>query len=300
MARIMMQLRDTVRPLSFAAARGAPPSEFASASWSGLDFEVHHLRSACDVGESGPIDGELGLMVITRGAYDATLRGATGDVQRHSPAGTLVLLSGDDRPYVHAIRGDAEVVAIKPAARWLAYLPVDPVNVRPGARAGGSTLLSLVRAMRSEVANGCPSGRIFAESLSVALLSHVFHLFPSAGSSLEAGLCPAEQQRLTRYIHDHLDRDLGLTNLANVVGMTVRELSTRFRKAFGVTPHRYVMRARLHEGARLLEAGRYDIAEVALRTGFSSQSHFTTAFAAAYGAPPKRYARARARALPSI
>jgi AraC-like DNA-binding protein len=43
----------------------------------------------------------------------------------------------------------------------------------------------------------------------------------------------------------------------------------------------------------LLATSRHEIAEIALRVGFSSQSHFTTVFRRAFGETPKRYTNAR-------
>ena len=81
-----------------------------------------------------------------------------------------------------------------------------------------------------------------------------------------------------------------LAELADVVSLSPRYFTKLFRTAFGTTPHRYVMRQRLAEGARLLARGRYDLADVAVRLGFCSQSHFTAAFRQVYGVTPHRYA----------
>jgi AraC family transcriptional regulator len=290
-----MQVRDLERPLCFDPEGNLPPLQCSgSTAWSGLPFEVHRLRSATDIGESGPKPGELGLMIITEGFYDATLRSPRGDVRLHSRPGKIVLLSGDDRPHVLEIAGSAEIVAVKLPREWLDYVGVDPTTLRFGNCDGGRSVQALVSAMRDEVARGCSAGRVYAESLSLALLSYTFHLLPGAEQGPHAAALSAkDQKRLASYIHDHLDEDLGLTTLAELVGMKPRQFSARFRNAFGATPHQYVTRARLQEGARLLATGRHAIAEIALRIGFSSQSHFTTVFRRTFGETPKRYTNAR-------
>jgi len=78
--------------------------------------------------------------------------------------------------------------------------------------------------------------------------------------------------------------------LSELVGLHPRHFSTLFRRAFGVTPHRYVIDQRLAEGARLLANGGQDIADIAFRVGFSSQSHFAAAFRQAFGKTPRTYA----------
>jgi AraC-like DNA-binding protein len=290
-----MQLRDVVRPLCFSPAGDLAPIECSAATaWSGLKFEVHRLHSATDVGESGPAPGELGLMIVTRGSYATTLRTPGGDVRVSAHAGTVALLSGERRPHVLDIVGDAEIAAFELSPEWLEYVPVEATNLRCGTADGGRTALALVSAMRDEVAGGCRTGRLYAESLSLAVLSYALRLLPPGEEERPgAALTAAQRQRVASYIHDHLDHDLGLITLAALAGMKPRQFSERFRNAFGTTPHRYVTRLRLQEAVRLLAAGRHEIAEIALRVGFSSQSHFTTAFREAFGETPKRFTSAR-------
>ena len=77
-------------------------------------------------------------------------------------------------------------------------------------------------------------------------------------------------------------------DLASLVGRRPRHFSTLFRQAFGVPPHRYVLRLRLAEGARLLASGDCDVSGIAF-AWFCSQSHFASAFRRAFGVPPSRY-----------
>lgn len=87
--------------------------------------------------------------------------------------------------------------------------------------------------------------------------------------------------------------DLSLVALAALCGLRPRQFGALFTRAFGATPHRYVLQRRLALGARLLGSGQLEIADVAIRAGFCSQSHFTTAFRRSYGVTPARYAATR-------
>jgi AraC family transcriptional regulator len=100
-------------------------------------------------------------------------------------------------------------------------------------------------------------------------------------------------RRIRNYVLDRLNEDLTLSELSNLVGLHPRHFSTLFRRAFGKTPHRYVIDQRLAEGARLLANGGQDIADIAFRVGFSSQSHFAAAFRQAFGQTPRKYAAER-------
>jgi AraC family transcriptional regulator len=65
----------------------------------------------------------------------------------------------------------------------------------------------------------------------------------------------------------------------------------RFRATTGHPPYRYVLRRRVERAAALLRATDTSISEVALATGFSSQSHFTSAFKQPIGTTPSAYRR---------
>jgi AraC-like DNA-binding protein len=290
MARILMQSRGEVRPLGF-GAREEPHLCSANTAWAGVQFEMHQLRDIGDVGESGPVDGEIGLMIVTAGSYETRVRGPCGDLRIRSSAGALRVLSGDLRPQVLEIKGNAEVMAIRLTPEWLRYLSVDlKALARHAPASGGHMVCTLASAIRDEVAGGCATGRLYAESLSLSLLSYACSRLPVPQHEVPGALSAHEQELLHGYILERLDGNLGLACLAAVVGVSPRQLSARFRRTFGTTPHRYVTELRVREGARLLAAGRLDIAEIALRVGFCSQSHFTTAFRRAYGVTPRRYA----------
>jgi AraC family transcriptional regulator len=84
-----------------------------------------------------------------------------------------------------------------------------------------------------------------------------------------------------------LDDDLGVAAMAASVGVPLRRFTDRFRRATGVTPYRYVLERRIAAAKRFLPQA--PIAEVALRVGFSSQSHFTSTFVRLVGVTPARW-----------
>ena len=144
--------------------------------------------------------------------------------------------------------------------------------------------------MRDEVARGAPTGRLYADSLSLALLSYVVEREPRCGALVRGSLSKGECLQLENYIRERLGDDLSLAELAAHVGRRPRHFSTLFRQAFGAPPYRYVLRQRLSEGARLLANGDRGLAAIAVRLGFTSQSHFASAFRAVFGVDPLHYA----------
>ena len=74
-----------------------------------------------------------------------------------------------------------------------------------------------------------------------------------------------------------------------------------FTRAFGETPHRYLMRRRIERARELLRATDLPATDVGLEVGFASLSSFSRAFRELTGEPPSVYAnRWRAAAVPPI
>jgi AraC family transcriptional regulator len=293
-SRIMVQASGKARPLRFGAS-GTASACLVSAStpWAGLPLEAHRIQSFEGSGESGPVDGECGLLVILDGKVEITLRRRGQDVHVPALPGATFLLSGDDRPHFVRMTGAADAVAVRFPTEWFQRLSLDGVPSgfgRTKTLRRDVTVSSLVRAMRDEVARDASTGRLYGDSLSLALLSYVVEREPRCVALVRGRLSEMECHRLRSYILARLGEDLRLADLAAQVGRRPRHFSTLFRQAFGAPPHRYVLRQRLAEGARLLVNGEEDVAAIAFRLGFSSQSHFAAAFRSAFGVAPRHYA----------
>lgn len=100
------------------------------------------------------------------------------------------------------------------------------------------------------------------------------------------------------HVHDliesALDENLSLERLARAAGISAHAFSAAFARTCGVTPHRYVIGRRIERAKQLLRGEQISVAEIALLTGFASQSHLATAFKRAVGVTPGQYQRADA------
>lgn len=90
----------------------------------------------------------------------------------------------------------------------------------------------------------------------------------------------------------HLGEPLAVRDVAQACGVGVTSLSSSFRQSTGVTPHRYLRRARIERSCELLRTTGLGIREVAEAVGFRGQSHFCSAFVAERGLTPSAYRRA--------
>ena len=83
----------------------------------------------------------------------------------------------------------------------------------------------------------------------------------------------------------------GLSELAELAGISRFQLLRAFAREVGATPHAYLVQRRVFLARRLLAAGR-PIVEAATDAGFADQSHLTRAFVRQFGVTPGRYAAA--------
>jgi AraC family transcriptional regulator len=82
-----------------------------------------------------------------------------------------------------------------------------------------------------------------------------------------------------------------LDEMAQDAGLSPYHFLRTFERLTGVTPHQYVLRARLRQAALRLVSGRDKIVDVALDCGFGDLSNFNRAFRAEFGLTPRAYRR---------
>jgi len=94
------------------------------------------------------------------------------------------------------------------------------------------------------------------------------------------------------WIEAHAADDVDLTRAAHVVGLSPFHFLRVFSGVLGVTPHQYLVRARLRRAARLLADDTRSITDVALDVGFGDLSNFVRTFHRAAGVSPRGFRRA--------
>src|SRR5206468_11265647 len=101
-----------------------------------------------------------------------------------------------------------------------------------------------------------------------------------------AGPPPAPRERRRRCA---LRRAVGRRRSGRRRRTLARPFSREFRRAFGESPHAYLLTRRLERAAALLRATDRTVANICLSVGLRSIGSFTTSFTRTYGIPPTAY-----------
>jgi AraC-like DNA-binding protein len=82
---------------------------------------------------------------------------------------------------------------------------------------------------------------------------------------------------------------LDVPALARAARLSPAHFSREFRRAFGTTPHQYLLTRRLERAAALLRHTDRSVADICVTVGLTSVGSFTTSFGRAFGRSPTAY-----------
>jgi len=152
-------------------------------------------------------------------------------------------------------------------------------------------LAALLQAMSADLVDDSPAGRLYGESLSTALTVYLVGRYGARSEPPRSrgGMPALRLRRVLDYIGANLTRDLGVTELATVAGMSPHYFSELFRKSVGQPPHQYVLRQRIERAKESLRNPKRSVLEAGLAAGFANASHFARAFRRLVGATPRQF-----------
>lgn len=153
-------------------------------------------------------------------------------------------------------------------------------------------LEQLVLALDGLVRDGGPTGRTYADQLGLTLASQLARQHSDDYRATvtpcvrPSGLTNQQYAAVRELMDSRLGEPLPLEELATTAGLSVSQFARAFKARTGQPPHRYLMRLRVEQAARLLRTASLPIAEVAALCGFSHQEHLTRVLRAHLGTTP--------------
>jgi AraC-like DNA-binding protein len=83
-----------------------------------------------------------------------------------------------------------------------------------------------------------------------------------------------------------------LQELADEVGLSLKKLKEGFKEIYGDTVYSFILNHKMEYARKLLERGNKNVNEIGLTIGYSTASHFISAFKKKFGTTPKKYLQA--------
>lgn len=231
------------------------------------------------------------------------------------PSADVACFRGNERHRGRAVHGDVDVIPQGLRSRWVNYdvdtalvLSLAPEVLQGVAEDAGRdprglqisnrfqtrdpVLEHLAWALKAEMDNGFPCGRLFLDGMATSLAAQLIHKHSSfaIAPGVPRGSMPARKlKQVLSFIEDNLAADLPLGAIARVAGLSVSHCKTLFRRSTGMPVHQYVIRRRVERAAELLRHGQLPISQIALETGFAHQSHLSRHMRRLLGVSPKAY-----------
>ncbi|WP_438027376.1 helix-turn-helix domain-containing protein [Sorangium sp. So ce233] len=253
-------------------------------------ISVLDYRCSAGPGDAAFVElhGGFSVSYVRKGSFGYRVRGQAFELVAGS---LLVGHPGDEYMCTHDHVAGDECLSFH-----LAPALVDAIGGRSDAwRAGGVPPLPELMVL-GELAQAAAEGRsgvgldeagmLFAARF-VDVVSGQQRRPPEAGArdrrrAVEAAL----------WVDAHAHEALDLERAAREAGLSAFHFLRLFARVLGVTPHQYLVRARLRRAARLLADGARSITDIALDVGFGDLSNFVRTFHRAAGVSPRGFRQA--------
>jgi AraC family transcriptional regulator len=271
----------------------APEISSADHPWAGYSFEAADTPSECLPSHSwskttllSPIGGQASLEWKHRGTWhkDRLQSGVVSIMRRDVEIQSAE--ASNSFPLMVMQLDNLKLQHIAPDHVLTIEKSLGSAQVREDER-----LATLMSAMFAEVKEECLSGRLYGESISLALLAYLAGTYatPQNAESCERNLSPSQKRSVVAYIRANLSGDICVTDLAGLVSMSPSHFARVFKASLGITPYRFIMLERIEAAKGLLAGTKLPAIQVAMALGFASQSHFVKVFRQFTGVTPKQF-----------
>lgn len=270
----------------------------------GPESRAEGFRALWQTQDAGEIEFEAeqhGLVVALRPMFDRCTRmgGERGD--RHTaPVGAISLIPrGVDHWAAWGCRKETAYFALDPGrlAQVAAdHFDRDVVDLHVFNRVTlDPVLLQLATLLTHELAQGGPATELWTDSLATLVAIHLLRHYSALGADPRPDrrhvLAPRALRRVLSLMHDRLAETVSVAELAAEARLSPSAFIRNFKAQTGATPHRHLVNLRVERARDLLLNSDLPLAEVALASGFTDQSHMTHVFRRTGNPPPGRLRR---------
>lgn len=263
-----------------------------TAGWQYIQLE-HHVQPAYEMPEYCSLQH---LIVLTQHQQLATVERRFEGAFREETTqdGSIAIVPAN---VAHQVRwnGNVEFMVLALEPSWIAqiaYESISPdcVEITPRFFQPDPLIHQIGLALLHVLETDCNSP-LYVESAATLLAAHLLRHYSATRNQLrdlDQGLSPKQLQQIVEYIDADLEQNLGLTNLAALIGLSCHHFVRLFKHSMGVTPYQYIIQRRLERAKDLLLGSNLTIAQIAYGVGFANQSHLTYHFRRRYNITPKK------------
>jgi len=166
----------------------------------------------------------------------------------------------------------------------------------PAAGGRDEVLANLANSILAALDQPRQVNRLFIDHVMLALAEHIDQTYRGRRADVQpsrGGLAPWQERRAKELLAAKLDGNVSVKEIARKCGLSVGHFSRAFRQSAGVGPHGWLVNQRVEAAKALLRDDTLSLSEIALRCGFSDQSHFTRTFSRVAGTSPGAWRRMR-------
>jgi transcriptional regulator GlxA family with amidase domain len=132
---------------------------------------------------------------------------------------------------------------------------------------------------------------MYGESLTMALMAALFVTRTQSNRANDSGLARWQLRRVLEFLESHLGHDIGLDELARLVGLSQSQFARAFKASTGLPPYKWWLGNRIKRAQEMLLNSSHSLSEIAMQNGFADQSHFTKTFRRVTGTTPADWKR---------
>ena len=256
-----------------------------------LDVAIARYRFSGGVAARGAGDCDWMVVHVGQETPMSCRIGRHGSEHVATPGSIVICPAGVDIVAESDMQLDTVFVALPKEPFALLALERGRVNAELGALllSEDATLVGIVRELADRArVDGDNCGAAWRD-LSSEVIEQLFERHLLGVTPRQRGvLSPDALARIYQYVEAHLGEQIEVDVLADVVQATRSHFPRLFRRSVGISPYQYVVRRRLQRAMELIRKGNMPLAQIAIETGFTDQSHLTHWAKRVYGVSPAR------------
>lgn len=293
-----MRKEQTVKLLDYRKEKASDefvpqPAILSSSGWENIHFELHRQpKFEC-------LKHQHTMHVIAYGFSNSPgERWLDGKVQteRRNQGDVAIIPSGIAHRCNWNTSAEFGILAVEPVLLQQVgqdLVDCDRIELIPRFMNEQDVLIQgIFSTLKDELESSKIGSNLLIDSLKTTLAIHLLRKYCTTKPKLSSygdGLSRLKLQQVTEYIHEHLDRDLKIIELAAIAQMSPYYFIRLFNKSTGQTPRQYILQQRIERAKYLFQHSELSIAEIAAIVGFCDQSHFTRYFKRITGVTPRQY-----------